>query len=120
MTNKPTPTDIKLLQKSRTVEITFDNGAHFNFSCEYLRVFSPSAEVRGHGYAQSVLQVGKKNVNIIGIDPIGNYAVKFIFDDGHNTGIYSWEMLYDLGINQEKNWQNYLDRLTAASASREP
>lgn len=115
----PTPTNIKLLQKNHLVEVMFDTGEQFNLSCEYLRVFSPSAEVRGHAPGQEVLQVGKKNVNIIGIDPIGNYAVKFIFDDGHNTGLYSWDYLYELGKNQEKNWQSYCDKLAAAGASRE-
>jgi len=115
----PTPIDIKLLQKSRTLEITFDNGEKFTLSCEYLRVFSPSAEVRGHGMSEGILVSGKKKVNIIGIDPVGNYAVKLVFDDGHNTGIYSWETLYTLGKDQEKNWQQYLDRLAAAGKTRE-
>ena len=85
-------------------------------SCEYLRVYSPSAEVRGHG--QAVLQTGKKDVNIIGIDPIGNYAVKLVFDDGHNSGIYSWETLYDLGVQQQHLWQQYLAKLEQAGETR--
>lgn len=109
----PTPIDIKLLQKSRVIEITFDNGEHFSLPCEYLRVFSPSAEVRGHGSGNMPLVTGKTQVNIIGIDPVGNYAVKLIFDDGHDTGLYSWQTLYDLAVNQEKNWQQYLVRRTA-------
>lgn len=105
------PTDIKLLQKTRVVEITFDNGKHFSLPCEYLRVFSPSAEVRGHGASQGKLVAGKQNVNIISIEPVGNYAIKLIFDDGHHTGLYSWETLYDLALNYSENWQRYLDRL---------
>lgn len=108
--NQPVPTDIKLLQKSKVLEITFDDGAHFILPCEYLRVYSPSAEVRGHG-GDRILVLDKKNVNIIGIDPVGNYAIKIIFDDGHETGLYSWHTLYDLGINQEKYWQQYLDQM---------
>jgi len=115
----PTPLDINLLQKSRVLEIAFADGKKFALTCEYLRVHSPSAEVRGHGVGEGVLVTGKKNVNIIGIDPVGNYAIKLIFDDGHDTGLYSWQTLYDLGINQDKNWQHYLDRLTAAGASRD-
>jgi DUF971 family protein len=85
-----------------------------------LRAFSPSAEVRGHGPGQEILQVGKKNVGIVAIDPVGNYAVKFRFSDGHDTGIYSWDYLHDLGVNQERLWAQYLARLAAAGASREP
>jgi len=119
MDKQPIPTEIKLLQKSHTLEITFDTGEHFALSCEYLRVFSPSAEVRGHGMGEGVLVTGKKNVNIIGIDPVGNYAVKLVFDDGHQTGIYSWKILYELGAQQTINWQRYLDRLAAAGKDRE-
>lgn len=109
----PIATDIKLLQKTRVLEVTFDDGKHFVLPCEYLRVYSPSAEVRGHGHAigDGVLVTGKQNVNIIGIEPIGNYAVKLIFDDGHETGLYSWVTLYDLGVHQEKYWQQYLSRI---------
>lgn len=89
-------TDLKLLQKQKVLEVTFSNGEFYRLSCEYLRVNSPSAEVRGHG--NPVLQLGKENVNIIGIDPVGHYGVKLIFDDGHQTGIYSWDLLYDLAI----------------------
>ncbi|MEE9452742.1 MAG: DUF971 domain-containing protein [Gammaproteobacteria bacterium] len=105
------PTDIKLLQKSRRLEIQFDDGQKFSLSCEYLRVHSPSAEVRGHG--KKILQIGKQDVNIIGIDPVGNYAIRLVFDDGHNSGIYSWETLYDLSVNQEKYWQTYLEEVAA-------
>lgn len=119
MTN-PTPTHIKLLQKDRILEITFDDGVSFNLSCEYLRVFSPSAEVRGHGGEEPKLETGKKDVNIIGIDQIGNYAIKLIFDDGHETGIYSWDFLYNLGTHYAENWQQYLTRLQQAGSQREP
>jgi len=107
------PTEIKLLQKDRVLELTFDTGEHFVLSCEYLRVHSPSAEVRGHGLEQPKLVLNKQNVNIIGIDPVGHYAVKLIFDDGHNSGIYSWETLYDLAKNYTDNWQRYLQRVAA-------
>jgi len=113
-----TPTDIKLHKASRVLEVTFADGAHFHLPCEYLRVYSPSAEVRGHGPGQEVLQVGKENVNIDTIEPVGHYAVRLVFDDGHATGLYSWGVLYDLGINQEKNWQRYLERLAEAGYSR--
>ena len=114
----PRPTDIKLHQVSRLLEIRFDDGAHFQLPCEYLRVFSPSAEVRGHGPGQEVLQTGKEDVNIMAIEPVGNYAVRLVFSDGHHTGLYSWEVLYDLGIHQESNWQRYLQRLTEAGYRR--
>jgi DUF971 family protein len=112
------PTDIKLHQKSRILEIEFEDGKRFELPCEYLRVYSPSAEVRGHGPGQEVLQIGKENVNIEHIDPVGNYAIALHFDDGHNSGIYSWETLYDLGENQEKYWADYLKRLEEAGYKR--
>ena len=112
------PTEIKLHQKSRLLEVTFDDSSHFKFSCEYLRSHSPSAEVRGHGHGQEVLQIGKEKVNIAEIEPVGTYAVCLHFDDGHATGIYSWEYLHDLGVNQEANWQRYLERLAAAGHKR--
>lgn len=99
------PVEIKVQQKERLLTITFDNGEHYSLSCEYLRVFSPSAEVRRHG--NPIRVVGKQNVNIIGLDPVGQYAVKLIFDDGHQTGIYSWDYLYKLGKNQQQKWQQY-------------
>jgi DUF971 family protein len=105
------PTEIKLLQKDKVLELTFDSGEHFVLSCEYLRVFSPSAEVRGHGLAEPKLVFDKQDVNIIGIDPVGHYAIKLIFDDGHSSGIYSWETLYDLAKNHAENWQRYQTRL---------
>ena len=112
--------EINLHQQSRKLDIAFDNGRAFSMSCEYLRVFSPSAEVRGHGPGQEVLQVGKRNVNINAIEPIGMYAVKLVFSDGHDTGIYSWDYLYDLGEKQEANWRTYLARLEQAGALRDP
>jgi len=112
------PTEIKLHQKSRLLEVTFDDGSHFKLSCEYLRAHSPSAEVRGHGPGQEILQVGKENVNITDIEPVGSYAVCLHFDDGHATGIYAWEYLHDLGVHQDENWKRYLDRLAAAGHKR--
>ncbi len=116
--NTPRPTDIKLHQQSRRLEIAFDNYMHFVLPCEYLRVYSPSAEVRGHGPGQEVLQVGKEDVNIIGIEPVGNYAVRLTFSDGHDTGLYSWDYLFDLCMRHEQLWQQYLDRLAAAGIQR--
>jgi DUF971 family protein len=116
----PAPLDIKLLQKSKVVEIHFDNNEKVSLSCEYLRVFSPSIEVKGYGSQPGQLVFGKKEVNIVDITPVGHYAVKFVFDDGHNTGIYSWETLYDLAINYSQNWALYLQRLANAHATREP
>ena len=115
----PIPSEIKLHQQARELEISFNNGRNFRYSCEYLRVFSPSAEVRGHSPEQATLQTGKKNVAIIDIQPVGNYAVKLVFDDGHDSGLYSWEYLYQLGTEQTANWQDYLARLASAGASRE-
>ena len=114
----PRPTDIKLHQKSKMLELSFEDGKTFNLSCEYLRVYSPSAEVRGHGPGQEVLQVGKEDVNITNIEPVGNYAVKLEFDDGHNTGLYSWDTLYNLGEHQDALWQDYLQKLEQAGHKR--
>lgn len=116
--NSPRPTDIRLHQQSRLLEITFDNNMHCKLSCEFLRVYSPSAEVRGHGAGQEVLQTGKENVNIIAIEPIGNYAIKLQFSDGHDTGLYSWDYLYDLASNYEGLWLEYIGRLDAAGIKR--
>ena len=116
----PRPKEIHLHQVSRVLDVSFDDGRAFTLPVEYLRVFSPSAEVRGHGPGQEVLQVGKREVNISAIDPVGMYAVKFVFTDGHDTGIYSWEYLYELGTKQESNWKTYLARLQAAGKSRDP
>ena len=117
-THIPRPTDINLHQKSHVLEISFEDGKTFSLPCEYLRVYSPSAEVRGHGPGQEVLQVGKENVNIENIEPVGNYAIQLYFDDGHSTGIYSWETLYALGANYDALWQEYLDRLQQAGHRR--
>ena len=116
----PAPTEIKLHQKSRVLEIAFADGNRFHFPCEFLRVYSPSAEVRGHGPGQEVLQVGKMNAEITGVEPVGTYAVNLAFADGHDSGIYSWDYLYDLGTHQEALWERYLARLKEAGASREP
>ena len=120
MTAKPRPTKIVLHQQSRNLEVAFDDDRMFNLSCEYLRVFSPSAEVRGHGPGQEVLQIGKENVNISAVESVGAYAVKLIFDDGHDSGIYSWETLYELGSQQEAYWQAYLEQLEKAGYERQP
>jgi len=116
----PLPTEIKLHQKSRVLEIAFANGATFHLPCEFLRVYSPSAEVRGHGPGHEVLQAGKKDVEIQRIEPVGQYAVQLHFSDGHNTGIYSWDLLYDYGVRQDEMWRIYLKRMDEAGASREP
>lgn len=114
----PRPTEINLHQKSRVLDIVFDDGRQFSLPVEYLRVFSPSAEVRGHGPGQETLQEGKREVDINAIEPVGVYAVKFVFSDGHDTGIYSWDYLYDLGAKLDSNWKNYLARLAHAGKSR--
>ena len=114
-----TPTGITLHQKSRVMEIAFSDGRTFRLPYEFLRVYSPSAEVRGHGPGQEVLQVGKREVEIRALEPVGSYAVQPQFSDGHSTGIYSWDYLYDLGVNQEKLWAEYLGKLAASGASRE-
>jgi DUF971 family protein len=116
----PIPTEIKLHKQSRILEVAFDDGKRFELPCEYLRVYSPSAEVRGHGPGQETLQVGKKYVEITAIEPVGQYAVVLVFSDGHDSGIYSWDYLYDLGMEQEFYWQNYLRRMEEAGESREP
>ena len=116
----PPPTEIKLHQKSRVLEIAFADGARFRLPCEFLRVYSPSAEVRGHGPGQEVLQTGKKEVEIARIEPVGQYAVQLHFSDGHDTGIYSWDLLYDYGTRQDEMWRHYLKRMEEAGASREP
>jgi DUF971 family protein len=115
----PIPTEIKLHQQSRFMEIAFNDGSRFNLPFEFLRVFSPSAEVRGHGPGQEVLQVGKKDVDIKAIEPVGQYAVVLVFSDGHDSGIYSWDYLYDLGAKQDFYWNSYLRRMEEAGASRE-
>ncbi len=115
----PHPTGITLRQREQLLVATFSDGAEFELPCEYLRVFSPSAEVRGHGPGQEVLQTGKREVNIVAIEPVGHYAVRLVFSDGHDSGLYSWDYLYELGCRKDDNWQDYLARLQAAGASRE-
>jgi DUF971 family protein len=115
----PVPTEIRLHQKSRLMEIGFADGRTFRLSYEFLRVYSPSAEVRGHGAGQEVLQTGKREVEVRTLEPVGSYAVQPAFSDGHATGIYSWEYLYHLGENQDRLWAEYLAKLNNAGASRE-
>ena len=115
----PVPTEIKLHQKSQRLEISFADGKSFSLPSEFLRIYSPSAEVRGHGPGQEVLQVGKKDVGITAIEPVGSYAIQLRFSDGHDTGIYSWDLLYDYGVRQSAMWHHYLKRLEEAGASRE-
>jgi DUF971 family protein len=114
------PTDVKLHQASRVLELVFPNGRHFRLPYEYLRVSSPSAEVRGHGRGQETLQTGKRDVTITDVESVGHYALRPTFSDGHSTGIYSWDYLYDLGERQDELWRDYLARLAAAGASRDP
>lgn len=116
----PVPTEIKLHQRSRIMELTFDDGSHFELSYEFLRVYSPSAEVRGHGPGQEVLQLGKRDVEIEHIEAVGNYAIRPIFSDGHDSGLYSWDYLYDLGERRDDLWQTYLLRLQTEGGSRDP
>jgi DUF971 family protein len=113
------PTEIKLHRASRTLELAYADGARFELPCEYLRVFSPSAEVRGHGPGQETLQTGKQAVAITALEPVGHYALKLVFDDGHDSGLYDWSYLRSLGENLDANWRDYLSRLAAAGASRE-
>lgn len=112
------PTEINLHQQSHVLELAFDDGSRFNLPCEFLRVYSPSAEVQGHGPGQEVLQLGKEDVNIEKIEQVGNYAIQLYFDDNHNTGIYSWETLYKYGKNYEELWNKYLERLKDAGHKR--
>lgn len=114
----PIPTEIKLHQRSRVLDVQFEDGERFELPCEYLRVYSPSAEVKGHGAGQEVLQIGKESVNISAIEPVGQYAVRLIFDDGHDTGLYSWKLLYELGRDKQKKWNDYLARLEQAGHTR--
>lgn len=115
----PIPVDIKLHQASRLMELVFSDGACFRLPYEFLRVNTPSAEARGHGPGQDVLQTGKRNVAVVSIEMVGNYAVRPVFSDGHDSGIYSWDLLYDLGRRQDEIWRDYLARLEAAGASRD-
>ena len=119
MASSRVPTEIRLHQKSRVLEISFSDGRTFRLQYEYPRVYSPSAEVRGHGHGQEVLQIGKREVDIRLLEPVGSYAVQPSFSDGHDTGIYSWDYLYELGERQDALWAEYLARLEAAGESRE-
>ncbi len=112
-----TPTNIKLQSRSRLLQIEFAD-TNFTLPCEYLRVYSPSAEVQGHGPGQETLQVDKEDVNIVAIEPVGNYAVRLIFSDSHNSGLYSWDYLYELGRDRQQKWQDYLSRLNRAGHAR--
>lgn len=118
-TGAPTPQAITVHSQSRVLEVTFSDGAHFRLPFELMRVYSPSAEVQGHGPGQEVLQTGKRDVQLDALDPVGNYAVQPRFSDGHDSGIFSWDYLYFLGAEQERLWQDYLDRLQAASVDRD-
>jgi DUF971 family protein len=115
----PTPTGIKLLREARLLEVRYADGSQYTLPCEYLRVFSPSAEVRGHGLEEPVLVPSKSQVNIAEIKPVGRYAVRLVFDDGHDSGLYSWEVLQVLGRDQASNWARYLERLAEHGMSRE-
>ncbi len=117
--NTPVPVEIKMHQVSKILEVTFDDGLQAQLPFEFLRVFSPSAEVRGHGPGQEVLQTGKREVDIQNLEPVGYYAVRPTFSDGHDSGIYSWDYLYHLARDQDRLWADYLARLQAAGASRE-
>ena len=116
----PVPTGIELHQATKVLDLVYSETERFELSCEYLRVYSPSAEVRGHGPGQEVLQTGKINVTINAIQPVGNYALQLVFSDGHDSGIYSWDYLYKLCQQQQSWWQNYLDELSKAGATRDP
>ncbi len=114
------PSEIRLQKKSRQLSIDFEDGSQFELPFEYLRVYSPSAEVKGHGPGQETLQTGKENVRVTALEPVGHYAIRIVFDDGHNTGLYTWKYLYELGAEREQRWQSYLDRLNAAGYPRQP
>ena len=115
----PIPSEIKLHQKSRLLEIAYDNGERYKLDFEYLRVYTPSAEARGHGPGQETLQTGKRNVDIERIEPVGTYAVRFVFSDGHDSGLYSWDLLYNLGKHHNELWQEYLKQIDAQGLSRD-
>ena len=120
MSSSHIPTNITLHRASRSLSLEFDDGSTFNLPCEFLRVFTPSAEARGHGPGQEVLQTGKREVGIERIEPVGHYAVRLVFSDGHDTGLYTWDMLYEFGVHHDELWAAYLEKLAAAGASREP
>src|SRR6185312_10721475 len=120
MSAEPWPSELRLKSAEKTLEIDFDNGARFRLPAEYLRVESPSAEVQGHGPGERKLVPGRAEVGILRLEPVGNYAVRIVFDDLHDTGIFSWSYLYELGIEQERRWQEYLAALERAGQSRHP
>lgn len=120
MSEQQRPVAINLHRKSQALELRYGDGASYRLPAEYLRVYSPSAEVKGHGPGQEVLQTGKLKVAIIDIRPVGHYALQLVFDDGHDTGLYAWDYLHDLCVNHRQRWQDYLDRMAAAGASRDP
>ena len=115
----PIPSEIKLHQKSRRLELAYDGGETFALSFEFLRVYTPSAEARGHGPGQETLQTGKRNVDIERIEPVGTYALRLVFSDGHDSGLYSWDLLYNLGKHHDELWQNYLTQIEAQGLSRD-
>lgn len=115
----PIPTDIKLHRQSRLLELAYENGKRYELSCEFLRVFTPSAEARGHGPGQETLQTGKRDVTIEGIEPVGTYALKLVFSDGHDSGIYSWDLLYNLALHRDELWGEYLKQIEAQGLSRD-
>ncbi|MFG5778955.1 gamma-butyrobetaine hydroxylase-like domain-containing protein [Comamonas sp. J-3] len=117
--NTPTPTALTVHGASRVLEVQYADGAEFRLPFEFLRVYSPSAEVQGHGPGQEVLQTGKREVGIVAVEPVGNYAIKPIFSDGHESGLYSWQYLYELGTRQAELWQDYLDKLASAGVDRD-
>ena len=119
MSSGPTPVSFKVRTQSRVMEVAFDDGAQFSIPFELLRVYSPSAEVRGHGHGQETLQTGKREVGIVGVEPVGNYGIKPIFSDEHSSGIFTWEYLYQLGRDQDAMWETYLQKLEAAGFTRE-
>lgn len=119
-TNPPAPTDLRLRRRSRVLEVAFPDGARYALSFEYLRVHSPSAEVQGHGPGQDVLQIAKENVAVKAVEPIGNYAVRLVFDDGHDTGLYTWAFLRELGDTYDQKWARYLQRLDGIGYERKP
>lgn len=114
----PLPDEIRLHRKSRCLGLAYRDGTRFELPCEYLRVYSPSAEVRGHGPGQEVLMVGKENVAITAVEPVGHYAVRLKFDDGHDSGLYTWEYLFELGARQDEYWNSYLERLAEVGYKR--
>jgi DUF971 family protein len=118
--SKHVPTEIRVKREEKTLEVDFDNGEKFSITAELLRVESPSADVQGHGPSQKKTIAGRRHVGIMEVEPVGNYAIKIKFDDMHDTGIFSWQTLYDYGTNQDEMWQNYLNALEAQGLSRDP